>query len=358
MLPPGIQVETQHRESERLLLRAFKEALRDNLKCVEFENILTEMKIEGTLERFISLTLPELSGDTLLHRAVRMGKGKIVSILLRYGAKIYALNARGFNAIQTAKASQNLSIAKALEFSSIHKRLKTKSKRRGKSLISAVMGADPIKSEFPNRLRMLGMRRLAELERNSLKRIAHFGEQIIRQNDESDGFMILIRGTVAIEKTDIQSGGTLRLAVLRPVSVFGHYGPHLSVRRTSNVVALETVVYLFVSLRVMDKLNVRWNGKLFEILDGVEYIGVSRKIKFRTRRNTKQLSTQFLDSGLSCATILKKRRPTLPVFFFSPLHVRARSERIYITQISDRLGDSLSARRTMQFECTRELLLM
>ena len=317
MLPPGIQVETQHRETERLLLRAFKEALRDNLKCVDFENILTEMKIEGTLERFISLTLPELSGDTLLHRAVRMGKGKIVSILLRYGAKIYALNARGFNAIQTAKASQNLSIAKALEFSSIHKRLKTKSKRRGKSLISAVMGADPIKSEFPNRLRMLGMRRLAELERNSLKRIAHFGEQIIRQNDESDGFMILIRGTVAIEKTeDIQSGGTLRLAVLHPVSVFGHFGPHLSVRRTSNVVALETVVYLFVSLHVMDKLNVRWNGKLFEILDGVEYIGVSRKIKFRTRRNTKQLSTQFLDSGLSCATILKKRRPTLPVFFF------------------------------------------
>ena len=157
------------------------------------------------------------------------------------------------------------------------------------------------------------MRRLAELERNSLKRIAHFGEKIITQGDQSDGFMILIRGTVAVEKIDDKNGSTSRVAVLRPISMFGHFGPHLSIRRTSNVVALDTVTYLFVSLDAMDKLNVRWNGMLYDVLDGIDVVGVSRKIKFRTRRNTKQLSTQFLDDGLSCATILKKRRPTLPV---------------------------------------------
>ena len=34
--------------------------------------------------------------------------------------------------------------------------------------------------------------------------------------------MILIRGTVAVEKIDDKNGSTSRVAVLRPISMFGH----------------------------------------------------------------------------------------------------------------------------------------
>ena len=90
---------------------------------------------------------PELSGDTLLHRAVRMGKSKLVSTLLGFGAKVDTFNARGFDSSKPLNL-RHLPIAKALEFHSIHKRIRVESKQRGKSLVSALMGADPVRVNF------------------------------------------------------------------------------------------------------------------------------------------------------------------------------------------------------------------
>ena len=309
--PPGIGKVGGNDDDHVNLLRVFQRALRGG-DAIEFESTLCEMRVRKNYN--VNKTFPELSGDTLLHRAVRVGNGKVVHTLLKHGANAHALNARGINAIQTALASKNLSIAKALEFATIHRRLKVRSiKKRGKSFISTLLGADPTKSKLPDRLKILGASRLAELERNAVKKVAEFGEAIILQDEKSDGFMILIKGTVAVESVASNSSNTSRLAVLYPISIFGHFGPFLSLRRTSNVVALETVTYLFVSTAAMDKLNVRWNGKLFEMLSGLEK-DVSRKIKFRTQRNVKQLSTQFIDSGLCSAAVLQRRRPTLPAW--------------------------------------------
>ena len=77
-LPPTLPPErAQTDNDDKLVVQTFREALNDDRKVVEFKNVLSKMSVEGTLDLKKST---ELSGDTLLHRAVRMGK--LVSTLL------------------------------------------------------------------------------------------------------------------------------------------------------------------------------------------------------------------------------------------------------------------------------------
>ena len=73
-LPTGVYIQEgpQTDNDDKLVVQTFREALNDDRKVVEFKNVLSKMSVEGTLD--LKRVRPELSGDTLLHRAVRMGK--------------------------------------------------------------------------------------------------------------------------------------------------------------------------------------------------------------------------------------------------------------------------------------------
>lgn len=294
--------EEEEKRAERRLVKAARET---DTRALKRE--LDALNENGRLTMFLNKSMAILRGDTLLHYAARTNAHGVAKLLVSFDASTERRNVAGKTPADVARECGHPDMVKLIAFSSVHRTLRATSRRNRLSFKTTLMGADPTTATLPASLRRLGHLRLREMEASCSKRHAKKGETIIREGDPSDGIMILIKGDV-----EIMSSSHVKTAILHPVSLFGVFGPFFSRKRSNNVVAATDVTYLHLSMRCMDQLNVQWNGALQQCLQSISDAGVDRKMKWTTRRNERQLRTQFLNCGLANATVLKRRRPTLP----------------------------------------------
>jgi len=176
-----------------------------------------------------------------------------------------------------------------------------------------IIFTDDPHATLPERFASLGMLRLQQLRTMLQKEpiTCAKGQIICRAGTKSDtdGCYILVRGRVEV----VSSSKTReQLAILRPVSIFGHFSTFLGIARLNSVVALDDAVAYFVLSKIdMDTLNVQWNGALYACMD-LERSGLVHKVVWKTKRFDRQIHSQFFDTGLvSCEKIRKPRRKTV-----------------------------------------------